>query len=234
MEENKKKAKVRVAILDDHQSTLDGYAFRLQQNEDIELVATASYGQDLEPMLQANQVDLLVLDVSVPISAQDPNPYPLLFMLPRLIEEFPYLSILVISMYKMQTLIKAVMEAGAKGYIIKDDREAILQLSDIILSVAAGGVFFSKQSYDALTGEKTDPTEFKMLTHRQQEALSLCAASPNMSTNNLAEQLNIASSTLRNLLSDAYLRLNVHNRAAAVAKARQLGLITPYPPEANI
>ena len=126
------------------------------------------------------------------------------------------------------------MEAGAKGYIIKDDREAILQLGDIITSVAAGGVFFSKQSYDVLAGEETDPGEIKMLTKRQLEALSLCAADPNMSTAILAEKLSIAPSTLRNLLSDSYLRLNVNNRAAAISKARQLGLITPYPPFANV
>ena len=62
---------------------------------------------------------------------------------------------------------------------------------------------------------------------RQLEALSLCAAYPEATTAELADRLGVAHSTLRNLLSGAYLRLNVRSRTAAVAKAQRLGLITP-------
>jgi DNA-binding CsgD family transcriptional regulator len=55
----------------------------------------------------------------------------------------------------------------------------------------------------------------------------MCAAFPDATTGELARHLGIANSTLRNLLSEAYVRLDVRNRAAAVAKARQTGLITP-------
>lgn len=71
----------------------------------------------------------------------------------------------------------------------------------------------------------------KNLTPRQLEVLSLSAALPDLSSAQLAQRLGIAASTLRNMMSEAYLRLGVHNRAAAIAKARQLGLITPYPPD---
>jgi DNA-binding CsgD family transcriptional regulator len=43
--------------------------------------------------------------------------------------------------------------------------------------------------------------------------------------------MEIAHSTFRNLLSEAYLKLDVHSRAAAIAKARQLGLIPPQMPD---
>jgi DNA-binding CsgD family transcriptional regulator len=68
------------------------------------------------------------------------------------------------------------------------------------------------------------------LSNRQTEALSLCAAYPEADTSCLAQQMGVANSTIRNLLSGAYLKLNVRNRAAAVAKARQMGLITPESP----
>jgi DNA-binding NarL/FixJ family response regulator len=226
--------KVRVAILDDHQSTLDGYAYRLSENRDIRVVATARFGEQLEPMLNAHAVDLLVLDVGVPMSAEDPNPYPLLHAIPALLESHPKLAILIISMHKQRTLMRALMDAGAKGYILKDDTESIVNLADIVASVAAGGVYFSKQSYRLLAGTGPEDQDFRMLTKRQVEALSLYAAAPEKSTAELAKQMNIAPSTLRNLLSDAYFRLHVHSRAAAIAKARQLGIITPYPPETNL
>ncbi len=67
------------------------------------------------------------------------------------------------------------------------------------------------------------------LTPRQQQALSLAAAYPDHTSAELALRLGVAQSTARNLLSGAYLRLGVRSRAAAVAKARHLGLITSSP-----
>jgi DNA-binding NarL/FixJ family response regulator len=94
--------------------------------------------------------------------------------------------------------------------------------------VAHGGIYFSRQAHQQLRQYGAAPDE-PLLTQRQLEVLSMCAAYPNLSTSDLAQKLNIANSTMRNLLSEAYLRLQVINRTAAIAKARQLGLITPYP-----
>jgi DNA-binding NarL/FixJ family response regulator len=222
---------ISVAILDDHQGALDGYSFRLASHKDITVVAAAQHWNELEQQLLEKAVDVLILDVSVPTSDNDKNPYPILHVLPTLQNTHPEMAILVISMHKQRTLVKAVMAAGAKGYILKDDREAIVQLAEIIKSVAAGGVYLSEQSYAVLT-EKNPPWEdMQTLTARQLQALSLCASSPDISTEDLATMLNIAPSTLRNLLSSAYERLNVSSRAAAIAKAREMGLITPFSPE---
>jgi len=232
---NKKSSakKIRVAILDDHQGTLDGYAFRLTPHTNIEVAATARFGDQLEPMLADNTVDVLLLDVGVPSAENDPNPYPLLYMLPRLRKSYPAMAILIISMHKQRTLVKAVMDAGAKGYILKDDRQAIVQLGEIITSVAAGGVYFSEQSFAMLNDKFSSAEDVQLLTQRQREALSLSASKPDLSMDDLAKELKIAGSTLRNLLSDSYRRLKVRNRTAAIAKARDLGLITPYPPQTN-
>ena len=94
--------KVKVALLDDHQSTLDGYTFRLQGYPNIEVVASARFGDQILPLLKKHKVDVLVLDVSMPTSEEDPNPYPLLHMLPQLRAEFPDTVILVISMSRLR------------------------------------------------------------------------------------------------------------------------------------
>jgi DNA-binding CsgD family transcriptional regulator len=69
------------------------------------------------------------------------------------------------------------------------------------------------------------------LSPRQLEAISLCAAYPEKTTSEIAALMDVANSTVRNLLSEAYMRLEVPNRMAAVAKARQLGYLTPSMPE---
>ena len=58
--------KIRVTILDDHQGIIDGYLYRLNKNPEIEVVATANYGKDIEPLLTHHPTDVLILDVQVP------------------------------------------------------------------------------------------------------------------------------------------------------------------------
>lgn len=215
--------KIRVAILDDHQSIIDGYTFRLSHTTDIKVVATASYAEELDPILAHHAIDVLILDAFVPTSPDNPNPYPILHAIPKWLQLYSELTVLVISMHKQATLIKAVMEAGASGYILKDDQAIIRELESVIRSVAKGGIHFSKLAHQQLI--KRQPKEMN-LTPRQIEALSLCAAYPDETAAKLACKLGVANSTMRTLLSGAYLRLGVRNRMSAIAKARQLGVIT--------
>ncbi|MGE5221534.1 MAG: response regulator, partial [Omnitrophica WOR_2 bacterium] len=217
--------KIRVAILDDHQGIIDGYLYRLSSAPDIEVVATISYGDALEPTLSSHAVDVLLLDVHVPTSPGNPNPYPILYLIPKLLQKFSGLSVLVISMHSQSTLISAVMEAGASGYVLKDDQNTIRELASVIRTVSSGGIHLSQAAYHQLRRSKTNDLG-QPLTSRQKEALSLCAAYPDASTSDLARMMNIADSTLRNLLSGAYIKLDVRTKFAAVAKARQLGLLT--------
>lgn len=221
--------KVRVAILDDHQSIIDGYIYRLDGTPGVEVVATAIYGEELEPMLANNKVDVLLLDLSVRTSEDNPNPFPILYVIPKLLQKHPDLAVLVISMFIEPGLMRSLVEAGASGYMLKDDTGAFRDLGNVVLSIAHGGIYFSRRVHDIYlkAGGAANGTR---LTPRQLELLSLCAAYPDLSTADLATKMSVSNSTVRNLLSSAYLRLGVHSRAAAVEKARELGYITPRPP----
>ena len=214
---------VRVAILEDHQSIVDGYLYRLNTEPKIQVVATIFFGEDLEPLLAQNQVDVLLLDVQVPTSATNSNPYPVLHSVSTLLLTQPNINILAISMHTQAVLIQSLVDAGVSGYIFKDDYSSIRQLARIILTVANGGIYFSEAAYQQLRQGRSGKTS-PILSPRQIEALSLCAAYPDDSTAELAERLGVASSTLRNLLSNAYVRLEVHTRAAAIAKVQKMGL----------
>jgi len=218
-------SQIRVAILDDHQSIIDGYVYRISSAPHIKIVSTALYGEELEPMLENHEVDVLLLDISVPNSAENNNPYPILYIIPRLLQRHPGLSILVISMYTQHALVETLVNAGISGYIFKDDQASIQQLAKIVEIVAGGGIYFSQGAYRDLRGEQPG----SILTPRQLEALSLCAAQPDGDTVVLASRLGITGSTLRNLLSGAYLRLGVRTRAAAIAKAQKLGIFPVLP-----
>jgi DNA-binding NarL/FixJ family response regulator len=212
---------IHVAILDDHISIIDGYLYRLSKSPEIQVTATGTYGEELEPMLARHAVDVLILDVSLPTSPENHNPFPVLHIIPRIFQQYPNLNILIVSMLNQHTLIEALVDIGVSGYILKEDQASIQQLGKIITTIAAGGIYFSEAAY-----RKSPPSNIKpVLTSRQLEALSLCAAYPDGATILLAHRLGISGSTLRNLLSGAYLRLGVRTRAAAIARASQLGLL---------
>lgn len=218
--------KLRVTILDDHQSIVDGYVYRLEKDPQIDVVGTINFGEELEPTIALHPSDILLLDVNVPTSAKNRNPYPILHAIPRLLQMYPAMNILVISMHAERGLIRAVMEAGASGYILKDDQATVRNLGSVVKSIATGGIHFSQIALDLYT--KYLSTENNdLLTTRQLEALSLCAAYPDSTSTELANIMSVSNSTVRNLLSAAYLKLGVHNRAAAIAKARETGVITP-------
>jgi len=216
---------IRVMILEDFQSTIDGYHYRLDNEPDIEIVATVSYGHELERTLSENQpIHVLLLDIRVPLSATDKNPYPILHVMPTLLERYPELHILVVSMYTQPVMIQAAKEAGASGYIVKDDRDALSKLSSVIHLVAGGSVFFSREAHEQLLLKSNDSVHLSL---RQKQVLSLCAAYPDMTSAEIGEMVGVADTTVRNLLSQIYTRLEVRGRAAAIAKATQVGLVSP-------
>ncbi|HSK88453.1 MAG TPA: response regulator transcription factor, partial [Anaerolineales bacterium] len=183
--------KVRVAILDDHQSIVDGFIYRLSSTPEIEVVATATLGEELEPLLARHPVDVLLLDLSVRTSLDNPNPYPILHAIPKLLQKYANLSVLIISMFSESGLMRSLIEAGASGYILKDDQAAFKELGSIVLSIARGGVFFRKKAH-SLYMQAESLAGGDLLTPRQMEVISLCAAYPDASTADLAQMMTIS------------------------------------------
>ncbi len=215
---------INVGILDDHSAVISGYKFQLQGKENITIVWEAEFAEKLNPSLLAHKTDLLILDASVPISEENSTVYSIQHTITTLLETYPELIILVISMHDRRAFIDHVMKAGASGYILKDDKESHDNLEKIIRDLNAGNIYFSP-SIENLVTEKNVTTPH--LSKRMTEALLLKANYPNSNTKELANKMKIAPSTVRNLLSTSYRRLGVNNVIAAISKARSLGLIPP-------
>jgi DNA-binding NarL/FixJ family response regulator len=224
--------KILVGILDDHPPIIEGYNSRLRGHPHIEVAWSASNGEGLEKLQEHSPVDVLLLDIVVPVSETNRAPYPILSVIPRLLQTYTDLAILVITMHNQPLLIRAIIDAGASGYILKDDHHFFNNLPMIIESVIHGGIYLSQQAKQQLF--KREGASSPRLATRQLEALSLCAAYPEATTYELAKRMGVANSTIRNLLSNAYVALDVHSRTAAVAKAQQLGMISSGNQSMNI
>ena len=216
---------IKVAILEDHPIVVDGYTMNLRDLEDISIVQVAANGEELTSMLKEHpDIDVLIMDINVPMSADDKEGnIPILHLAPEILEKRPNINILVISMLKEPFLIKELMDAGVRGYLLKGDNEASRQLPSVIRRVTRGTICLSENAKDLL--ESVEESNPYGITYRQLEILSMCAAYPDSTSDQLANQLGIVGSTVRNLLQGVYTRLNVHTKAAAIARARELKLI---------
>jgi DNA-binding NarL/FixJ family response regulator len=215
---------VRVAILEDHAVVIDGYRYRLKQEAAIEIAFAAHTGSAFEAQLAATPVDVVLMDIGVPTAPDNPYPYPIPAALPRLHDRYPNLNVIIVSMAGDHALIDTLLNAGAAGYLVKSDAEAHERLGEIISIVADGGQYLSPTARQLL--RRSPPSDDAVqLTKRQLEVLALCAAYPDSSLDELARRLNVSPTTVRNQMSQIYLRLDVRTRHSAVLRAQSLGYI---------
>ncbi|HAY84792.1 MAG TPA: hypothetical protein DCY42_07695 [Chloroflexi bacterium] len=214
--------KIHIGILDDHIATASGYKLKLEQNPKIAVAWIANYFQDLIACLEAHPTDLIILDIEVSNSPEGSEPYPILHAIPQLLEKNPEIKIVVISMHNRPVMIKAIKTAGASGYILKEDVRSYEKLDQILIDIyEQESIYFSPEALRILK----KPDEIPSLSRRQHEILSIISSNPAIKTNELAETLYVSPSTIRNHLSDIYLKLEVNNRYSAVVRAQQYGLI---------
>jgi len=218
---------IHVVIVDDFPVMIEGYESSLAKTPHVKIVGTALYGDELMPLLAQHYVDLLLLDINVPISEENRMAIPIFNIIPQVIRTYPHLNVLIETMYADPSLIKAIIEIGVSGYMLKDDLYAEQEFGAIVTSIVKdNGCYWSPEVIKLLEKPKGEKNkEEPHLTPRQIEAISLCAAYPEKSTAQLAEFMNITDSTFRNHLTGAYFKLGAPSRGAAIAKARQLGLI---------
>ena len=209
--------KVSVGILEDHPVVTAGYKAQIIKSRRLKVVWASRYYNEVGKKLEKHSTDVLILDASVDTAPDNPNTFPIL-------EKYPDLSIIVISMHNRPAFIRAIFKSGASGYILKDDVKANEKLNDILLAVAEGEMYYSDKTKEIIFDETKGE---EILTKKQIALLSYFASSPHLTTQELAEELELAHSTIRNSLSEIYFRLKVNKITSALAKAQKLGLITP-------
>jgi two-component system response regulator NreC len=117
---------IRLLIADDHEIFRDGLALMLSKQQNIELVGQAANGRELVSLVNKLQPDVVMTDVKMPLmDGIEATRF--------LLGQFPDLKIIALSMFDEENLIVDMLEAGAKGYLLKNaDKQEIL---DAIQSV---------------------------------------------------------------------------------------------------
>ena len=123
----------RVAIVDDQKLFRGGLKMILSEPEDIQVVFEAGHGKQLLERIAFEAVDVVILDVEMPILDGVET-------LAVLTEKYPDTAVIMLTIHDTPRLINQLMQAGASGFLIKDENaEVVIQA---VRHVAGGGIFF--------------------------------------------------------------------------------------------
>lgn len=213
---------IRILVADDHKLVRKGISALLSDEADLNVVGEAECGEDVMKFLdeKSDDVDLVLMDIHMPgMNGIDATK--------AVTSKFPSIKVLGLSFQIENRYVTKMMEAGAKGYILKNtDREDLI---NAIKSLHSGNIYFSREiSEQMLSKMMSKPDTNKKvsdheLSQREKEVLVLIAEE--LTNTEIAEQLELSPRTVdtyrRNLLE----KLNVKNTAGLVREAMRLGMI---------
>jgi DNA-binding NarL/FixJ family response regulator len=200
---------IRVLIADDHPVFRAGLRLTLAEEPNIVVIGEASTGTETVTLCRDLEPDVLLLDLRMPgSSAED--------VITLVHAQHATTRIVAVTAFDDALRLRGLVERGMVGYVVKDEPPAILV--EAVRTVMYGGSWFSPVVINQLvTGTVA------RLTERDRELLMLLAIG--LSTVQIASRLHLGEQTTRNYSSQLYSKLQVANRAAAVAWAREHGVL---------
>jgi DNA-binding NarL/FixJ family response regulator len=209
---------IRVAIADDHRIIREGLDLLLAGTDNIEIVAHASDGSELIDILERIDVDVLLLDVRMPMMSG-------LDVLEQTGALESNVAVVMLSMYGDPVYVSRAIELGASGYLLKSVGQD--ELVRAIETVSEGKSYFQAEVSGPLVSrmvgsDATGPVG--EMTVEQLQILQLLADGSDNAT--IASALSVSDATVKAKLRAIYASLGVQKRSEAVAVAMRLGLIT--------
>jgi DNA-binding NarL/FixJ family response regulator len=140
---------IKVVLIDDHYLIHEAVAHQLAGQEDIILAAGGAAGEEIEPLIEAHQPDIVLIDLNIPRRREPPSGKAgtSRFSPPSAIcaKSIPKPVSWSFSGTATLGLLEGALDAGASGYLLKDD-ELSLQLPDALRAVHRGGLYFSREA----------------------------------------------------------------------------------------
>ncbi|NUP01631.1 MAG: response regulator transcription factor [Nonomuraea sp.] len=205
---------VRLIIVDDHPVVRDGLR-GIFDSDDFEVVGEAADGPEALAVALRTGPDVVLLDLRMPgMSGAE--------VIRRLREQCPGTHVLVLTTFGDDADVVPAIEQGATGYLLKDTPRA--ELLRAVLAAARGESVLSPAVAGLLTQRARAP-EQRALSPRELEVLGLIARGA--TNRDVAGRLFITEATVKTHLLHVFAKLDVKDRAAAVAAAYERGLLKP-------
>ena len=204
--------KITVLLADDHALVRRGFRRLLEDDPSIEVVGEASNGEEAVQLTGTLRPQVVVMDAAMPglngLAATR-----------TILAQTADVAILMLSMHSEDTLVRQALDAGARGYVLKNAID--LDLAAAVKRIAAGETVLDPAIAPGapLAGERT------RLTPRELQVLQLiCKGLPNRV---IATQLNVSANTVAVHRANIMNTLGLHKTAELVTYAIKHGLVDP-------
>lgn len=206
---------IRVLLADDHGVVRKGLRFLLERQEGMEIVGEASDGREAVRMAEATDPDIVIMDIAMPLLNG-------IEATAQMVKRSPKMGVIILSMHSDEDYLLSALNAGAKGYLLKDSAE--VDLARAIQAVSKGTPFFSPEiaktlleDYIRFLQQRNLQDSYDLLTEREKEVLHLLAEGK--SNKEVATVLDVSVYTVDTHRTHLMQKLNLHNTAEIVLYA---------------
>jgi NarL family two-component system response regulator LiaR len=214
--------KIKIMIADDHAFVREGTKRLLEQEEDMEVIAEASDGEEAISMATRYKPDVAIIDISMPkldgIGATK-----------QIKTLYPEMVVLILSAYDDDQFVFSLLEAGAAGYLLKSVHGQ--ELVDAVRAVYAGeSVLHPSIAKKVLSkfartpGKVVEEKPEELLSKREIEVLKLVTRG--LSNKEIADELCLSIRTVQGHIGNIFNKLKVSSRTEAVVHALKQGWVT--------
>jgi DNA-binding NarL/FixJ family response regulator len=200
---------LKIILVDDHTIFREGIKTMLTAEGIAEIIAEAGDGKKFLELLPKHQPDLVLMDISMPVMDG-------IEATKKALEMYPDLIILTLSSFGDEKYYSKMIEAGVKGFLLKNTN--IAELEQAILEVANGGSWFSNELLrKVIASMKSTKSIQNELTDREIEILKLVCSG--LTNEQIADQVNLSYDTIRWHRSNLLSKTNCSNTASLVMYA---------------
>ncbi len=202
---------IRLAIAEDHTSLIDGIKVFFEYEEDIEFIGFATNGKELLELAENKRINFVITDIRMPIMDG-------IQLTKALTENYPEIKVLAFSMFDQDDAVKQMLDAGAKGYILKN--AGLKELLEAIRTIHMGESYYDRNINVPEFSEKEFIGQGKrVLTKREFEILKLVGLGK--TNQEIADELFIGKTTVETHRKNMIRKLNLRGSGELLRYAIQ-------------
>ena len=211
--------KIKVLLADDHQIMLDGLKAILSKDKSIHVVGTANHGLEVLEFLKKEPVDVLLLDLQMPVMDG-------LETTMHVKKSYPEVQVIMLTTNDEGSIITSLFKVGATGYLLKNaSKEYLIQgIKDAFEGKKVLSPHLTEKMIESLSEEpKVKPGDIPKITKREIEVVKLIAQE--LTTQEIADALFVSTNTVATHKRNLFVKMDVKNSVGMVKKAVDWGLI---------
>ena len=209
---------IRLLIIDDHEMVREGLKAMLTAEADFEIVGDAANAEQALEMIERLRPDVILLDVRLPGESG-------IDVCRTVTERYPETAVIILTTFTDETLVAQCIQAGARGFIVKDIERFDLKRS--IRAVARGEAAIDPKAAVAVLAQLRRAPQVKQESSLEllspQQIVILRLVAQGLSSREIATQLYLSENTVKGYVQEILHRLGVKNRTEAVMVAVKQG-----------